>query len=99
MRRHPLTTIATRNRPALGAKTANAKANVFITPAPQTIAANPFKTVSPRLRRAKVKVHQAEEDALDEDGVDIELVPEKKDRMCSVRVTRSTLIPQSPSLL
>jgi hypothetical protein len=75
-----LTCTATRNRPALGAKTTNAKANVFLTPAPQPADPNPLKTVSPRLRRAKVKVHQAEAVLQEDDELDIEYAPPKKDR-------------------
>jgi hypothetical protein len=65
-----------RNRAPLGNKTTNAKA--LQTPAPATqerpLSAKP---TSPRLRRAKVKIHGAEVDPLEDDGDerDIEYMP------------------------
>ncbi|KAI5245498.1 hypothetical protein E4T47_01486 [Aureobasidium subglaciale] len=52
-----ITPAGPRNRAPLGMKTTNAKAK---TPAPLTIKASAQKTLSPRLRRQKVKIHQAE---------------------------------------
>ncbi|KAI9693946.1 MAG: hypothetical protein M1822_003217 [Bathelium mastoideum] len=53
-----------RNRAPLGMKTTNAKAKAFQTPAPLSIGQSKeqsaAKSLSPRMRRAKVKVHQAE---------------------------------------
>ncbi|GAB7349508.1 hypothetical protein MBLNU459_g0216t1 [Dothideomycetes sp. NU459] len=49
-----------RNRAPLGMKTTNAKAGLLKTPTAQTDGKSAQKTVSPRLRRAKVKIHQAD---------------------------------------
>ncbi|KAK5112899.1 hypothetical protein LTR62_003721 [Meristemomyces frigidus] len=64
-----------RTRAPLGAKTTNAKA--LQTPAPPSaVKASATKPTSPRLRRAKVKIHTATPDPLDDDGVaDIEYMP------------------------
>ena len=69
-----ITPAGPRNRAPLGMKTTNAKAK---TPAPLTIKASAQKTLSPRLRRQKVKIHQAESVQQDQDdGVpDIEYMP------------------------
>jgi len=69
-----------RTRAPLGMKTTNVKATAFQTPAPKTQgkeAKSTQKPVSPRLRRAKVKIHQAEAVAADpEDNVpEIEYMP------------------------
>ncbi|GAB7337633.1 hypothetical protein MBLNU457_g2929t1 [Dothideomycetes sp. NU457] len=69
-----------RTRAPLGMKTTNVKATAFQTPAPKTQgkdAKSTQKPVSPRLRRAKVKIHQAEAVAADpEDDVpEIEYMP------------------------
>jgi len=74
-----LTVAGPRNRPALGAKTTNAKANLF-TPGPNRIEASALKTAqktgSARLRRNKVKIHQPEVTAeSDDDDVDYERMP------------------------
>lgn len=55
-----LTPAGPRNRAPLGMKTTNAKAGMLKTPNAQTEAKSAQRTVSPRLRRAKVKIHQAE---------------------------------------
>jgi hypothetical protein len=73
-----------RNRPALGAKTTNAKANLF-TPAPNHAELSALKTIqktgSPRLRRNKVKVHQPETSVeSDDDDVDYERMPPPVER-------------------
>ena len=71
-----------RTRAPLGMKTTNAKAR---TPAPLTNAKpSAQKTVSPRLRRPKVKIHQAEAVQQNEDdGVpDIEYMPPRSIRTC-----------------
>lgn len=49
-----------RNRAPLGMKTTNAKAGFLKTPNAQPEGKSAQKTVSPRLRRAKVKIHQAD---------------------------------------
>lgn len=74
-----------RNRAPLGMKTTNAKGIAFQTPAPVVIdnkvERSVQKAISPRLRRAKVKVHQAEavtEDVDDDSGPEIEHVPPKE---------------------
>jgi hypothetical protein len=74
-----------RNRPALGVKTTNAKANVFKTPGNPNIEPSPLKTQktgSPRLRRPKLKVHKAEviEAESSDDDVDYEYMPPKEQR-------------------
>ena len=76
-----LTPAGPRNRAPLGMKTTNAKAK---TPAPLTTKPSAQKTVSPRLRRQKVKIHQAEPlQAEEEDDVpDIEYMPPRSIRMC-----------------
>jgi hypothetical protein len=71
-----------RTRAPLGAKTTNARGNAFQTPAPQSVQHSPeksqLKTVSPRLRRAKVKIHQAEEIKNEEvEEREIEYMPPK----------------------
>jgi hypothetical protein len=77
-----------RNRPALGVKTTNAKANVFKTPGNQKIEPSPLKTQktgSPRLRRPKLKVLKpdvAEPESSDDD-VDYEYMPPKEQRKFS----------------
>ncbi|KAI4719915.1 hypothetical protein E4T48_03802 [Aureobasidium sp. EXF-10727] len=69
-----ITPAGPRNRAPLGMKTTNAKAK---TPAPLTVKASAQKTLSPRLRRQKVKIHQAEPlQQEQDDGVpDIEYMP------------------------
>ncbi|KAF2740431.1 hypothetical protein EJ04DRAFT_507965 [Polyplosphaeria fusca] len=57
-----------RTRAPLGMKTTNAKAKGFQTPAPLSASAKTQK-LSPRLRRPKVKVHQPEPQAEEEDDV------------------------------
>ncbi|KAL1304922.1 hypothetical protein AAFC00_003836 [Neodothiora populina] len=59
-----------RNRAPLGMKTTNAKGGILKTPAPVRESAQ--KTVSPRLRRAKVKIHH-------EDVLKVEHAPEEPD--------------------
>jgi len=71
-----------RNRTALGAKTTNAKANLFKTPGNQNVEPSPLKTQktgSPRLRRPKVKVLKAEvvENEVEDNDVEIEYMPPK----------------------
>lgn len=66
-----------RTRAPLGMKTTNAKLKAFQTPAPLSGSAKTQKKTSPRLRRPKVKVHQAEpvkDDALEEER-EIEYMP------------------------
>jgi hypothetical protein len=60
-------------------KTTNAKAK---TPAPLTVKASAQKTLSPRLRRQKVKIHQAEpvQQAQDDGVPDIEYMPPRSIR-------------------
>jgi len=74
-----ITPAGPRNRAPLGMKTTNAKAK---TPAPLTIKASAQKTLSPRLRRQKVKIHQAEPIQQEQDdGVpDIEYMPPRSIR-------------------
>ncbi|MBE7181569.1 MAG: hypothetical protein INR71_10250 [Terriglobus roseus] len=70
-----------RSRAPLGMKTTNAKARAFQTPAPPSAGKSALKTVSPRLRRPKVKVHQPEPIAQEEDDEsepDIEYAPPKE---------------------
>ncbi|EMC91286.1 hypothetical protein BAUCODRAFT_127197 [Baudoinia panamericana UAMH 10762] len=64
------------NRAPLGAKTTNAKATAFCTPlAPHSAHEKPssVQATSPRLHRAKVKIHTAQEDALEEDAEEREI--------------------------
>ena len=75
------------NRAPLGFKTTNAKAIAFQTPAPpNAVKPDQLKTQSPRLRRPKVKIHQAEvkkhED--EEDGPEIEYMPPKPEPLPDV---------------
>lgn len=60
-------------------KTTNAKTKAFQTPAPLTDSAKTQKKTSPRLRRPKVKVHQAEavKDEAAEEELEIEYMPPK----------------------
>lgn len=76
-----ITPAGPRNRAPLGMKTTNAKAK---TPAPLTIKASAQKTLSPRLRRQKVKIHQAEpiQQAQDDGVPDIEYMPPRSIRQC-----------------
>ncbi|KAH6612503.1 hypothetical protein C7974DRAFT_437816 [Boeremia exigua] len=67
-----------RSRAPLGAKTTNAKARAFQTPAPLGSSAKTLK-LSPRLRRPKVKVHQPEPEPESEDDVpEIEHMPARE---------------------
>lgn len=70
-----------KTRAPLGNKTTNAKAAHFQTPAaPQTQEKQSAKHTSPRLRRAKIKVHEAEPETV-ENGVDqrdIEYMPPRE---------------------
>ena len=76
-----------RNRAPLGMKTTNAKAKAFQTPAPLSIEhgkekSSVPKSLSPRMRRAKVKVHQEEPvklEAQDEEP-EIEYMPPQPKR-------------------
>lgn len=64
-------------RAPLGMKTTNAKSKAFQTPAPLSSAKT--QRVSPRLRRPKVKVHQAEADLqLEDDVPEVEYMPPKE---------------------
>lgn len=99
-------------RAPLGMKTTNAKAAAFATPAPQTEPGSEktgAKSSGPRLRRAKVKVHQASpavEIAQDEER-DIEYMPPPEIRMrpiamhsisptfTDVALQRSPMIPKT----
>lgn len=88
-----ITPAGPRNRAPLGMKTTNAKAK---TPAPLTIKASAQKTLSPRLRRQKVKIHQAEPVQQEQhDGVpDIEYMPPRSIResvLTSLSVTFTDL--------
>lgn len=76
-----ITPAGPRNRAPLGMKTTNAKAK---TPAPLTIKTSAQKTLSPRLRRQKVKIHQAEpvQQAQDDGVPDIEYMPPRSIRKC-----------------
>lgn len=76
-----ITPAGPRNRAPLGMKTTNAKAK---TPAPLTIKASAQKTLSPRLRRQKVKIHQAEpvQQEQDDSVPDIEYMPPRSIREC-----------------
>ncbi|KAF2645698.1 hypothetical protein P280DRAFT_465484 [Massarina eburnea CBS 473.64] len=65
-----------RSRAPLGMKTTNAKATAFQTPAPPSAKT---QKASPRLRRPKVKIHQPEPVAAEEDDVpEIEYMPPKE---------------------
>lgn len=77
-----ITPAGPRNRAPLGMKTTNAKAK---TPAPLTVKTSAQKTLSPRLRRQKVKIHQAEpvQQAQDDGVPDIEYMPPRSIRKCS----------------
>lgn len=79
-----ITPAGPRTRAPLGAKTTNAKAKAFQTPAPLTVEKTTQKTQqpasrSPRLRRAKVKVHTAPEPTItaddEEEEPEIEFMP------------------------
>ncbi|ORY00023.1 hypothetical protein BCR34DRAFT_522847 [Clohesyomyces aquaticus] len=73
-----VTPAGARTRAPLGMKTTNAKGNAFQTPAPLSASAKTQK-ISPRLRRPKVKVHQPEVQAEEEDDVpEIEYMPPKE---------------------
>jgi len=90
-----ITPAGPRNRAPLGMKTTNAKAK---TPAPLTVKASAQKTLSPRLRRQKVKIHQAEpvQQAQDDGVPDIEYMPPRSIRKCSCGsfATPPTDLPQ-----
>ncbi|KAF2671322.1 hypothetical protein BT63DRAFT_477824 [Microthyrium microscopicum] len=64
-----------KNRPALGAKTTNAKARPFLTPAPPKAADPSPSKGSPRLHRPKIKVLQSEPVDAEDDIPDIEHMP------------------------
>lgn len=73
-------------RAPLGMKTTNAKAAAFATPAPQSEEKTGVKSSGPRLRRPKVKVHQASP-AVDitRDGErDVEYMPPREIRTSSL---------------
>ncbi|KAJ4370627.1 hypothetical protein N0V83_005148 [Neocucurbitaria cava] len=73
-----LTPAGPRTRAPLGMKTTNAKSRAFQTPAPLSSNAKTQK-VSPRLRRPKVKVHQAEAELdLEDDVPEVEYMPPKE---------------------
>jgi hypothetical protein len=74
-----ITPAGPRNRAPLGMKTTNAKAK---TPALLTTKPSAQKTLSPRLRRQKVKIHQAEalQPEQDDRVPDIEYMPPKSIR-------------------
>ncbi|KAK5146313.1 hypothetical protein LTR04_001073 [Oleoguttula sp. CCFEE 6159] len=80
-----------RNRAPLGMKTTNARGKAFQTPAPPTEKRS-VQATSPRLRRAKVKVHQAEATTIEaqEEEPEIEYMPPR-----SIRRSRT---PKSPYL-
>lgn len=90
-----ITPAGPRNRAPLGMKTTNAKAK---TPAPLTIKASAQKTLSPRLRRQKVKIHQAEpvQQAQDDGVPDIEYMPPRSIRkyFCGPSAASPTDLPQ-----
>jgi len=69
-----------RNRAPLGNKTTNAKATAFQTPAPPTQEKPSAKPSSPRMRRGKIKVHEAETLAVPEgeEEREIELMPPRE---------------------
>lgn len=69
-----------RNRAPLGNKTTNAKATAFQTPAPPTQEKQSAKPSSPRMRRAKIKVHEAEALAVPEgeEEREIEFMPPRE---------------------
>lgn len=69
-----------RNRAPLGNKTTNAKATAFQTPAPPTQEKPSAKQSSPRMRRAKIKVHEAETITQhdDQEEPDIEYMPPRE---------------------
>ncbi|OCK84133.1 hypothetical protein K432DRAFT_260225, partial [Lepidopterella palustris CBS 459.81] len=72
-----ITPAGPRIRAPLGMKTTNAKAKAFQTPAPLSASTKTQKKTSPRLRRPKVKVHQAEpvkDDAFEEER-EVEYMP------------------------
>lgn len=80
-----ITPAGPRTRAPLGMKTTNAKATAFQTPAPPTNGKNSVKgtqkPASPRLRRAKVKIHQAEAIAIDSlEEPEIEYMPPRSTR-------------------
>ncbi len=63
-----------RNRAPLGNKTTNAKATAFQTPAPPSA-----QPTSPRMRRAKIKVHEAEPETQDDhEEREIEYMPPRE---------------------
>ncbi|KAK4983329.1 hypothetical protein LTR66_008869 [Elasticomyces elasticus] len=78
-----ITPAGPRTRAPLGLKTTNAKAIAFQTPGPpgagQDSTKTQQKTVSPRIRRAKLKIHQAEpaKSQLEDDVPDIEYMAPK----------------------
>ncbi|KAF2810411.1 uncharacterized protein BDZ99DRAFT_443146 [Mytilinidion resinicola] len=74
-----ITPAGPRTRAPLGMKTTNAKTKAFQTPAALTDSAKTQKKTSPRLRRPKVKVHQAEaaKDEPAEKEREIEYMPPK----------------------
>ncbi|TKA58208.1 hypothetical protein B0A49_09889 [Cryomyces minteri] len=71
-----ITPAGPRNRAPLGMKTTNARGKAFQTPAPPTEKRS-VQATSPRLRRAKVKVHQAEDTTIEaqEEEPEIEYMP------------------------
>ena len=74
-------TVGPRNRAPLGNKTTNAKATFFHTPAPPTQEKpSAAKHTSPRLRRAKIKIHEAEPDTADNEAEEreIEFMPPRE---------------------
>jgi hypothetical protein len=86
-----ITPAGPRNRPALGVKTTNAKANVFKTPANQITEPSPLKTQktgSPRLRRPKLKVLKPEvvQQTSDDSDVEPEYMPPKAIRKQSTSI-------------
>jgi hypothetical protein len=94
-----------RNRPALGVKTTNAKANVFKTPANKVTEPSPLKhqkTGSPRLRRPKLKVLKPEvvQQASDDSDVEPEYMPPKAIRkhLTSMIFKKSLTIPALPDI-
>lgn len=82
-----ITPAGPRNRPALGIKTTNAKANFFKTPGNQNAEKSPQKTQktgSPRLRRPKLKVLNNEVAKVEQDDeeAEIEFMPPRSIREC-----------------
>lgn len=63
-----VTPVGPKTRAPLGNKTTNVKAAHFQTPAPPTQEKDLAKHTSPRLRRAKVKVHEAEPETVNNVG-------------------------------